>query len=74
MAQSAIIFAVNGNKQTTDHLISEEFDVSKKLEYEFSSFVQDDGVITLPISKLTPITKVIAQSTGNLNIKLNKRT
>ena len=69
MAKTQIILAVNGNRQMTDHLSSEEFDVSKKLEYEFSEFVADDGVINLPINKLNPISKILASSTGSLNIK-----
>lgn len=69
MAKAQIILAVNGNKQLTDLLSSESFDVDKKLEYEFSEFKASDGVISLPISKLIPISKIIASSSGPLTLK-----
>lgn len=69
MAQSQIILAVKGNSQMTDLLSSESFDIDKKIEYEFSDFMASDGIITLPISKLIPISKILVNSTGSLTIK-----
>lgn len=69
MAQAQLTVAINGNKQLTDFLSDDKFDVAKKLEYDFYEFLASDGVITLPISKLVPISKIIANSSGNLNIK-----
>jgi hypothetical protein len=69
--KSEIILAINGNKQLTDAILSEEFNVDKKFEYEFSSLTNADAYIDLPISKISPISKIISSSTGQLKIKID---
>ena len=68
MAKAKIYVSVDGNKQMTDLLNGEEFDVSKKIEYYFSSFTASDGEVTLPVSQIIPITRVLTTSTGSLSI------
>ena len=63
--------ALTGNNQLTDKLFSEDFDISRKFEYEFADFTSVDGFITLPISKINPISKILADSNGPLQIQIN---
>jgi hypothetical protein len=71
MAKTQIIVAVNGNKQTTDQLLSEEFNIAKKLEYEFSGMTADDGYTDLNVSKLRPISKILIQSDNTVKLKID---
>ena len=70
MSKAALTLAINGNNQLTNQLFSESFDVNKKFEYEFSSFTSEDGYISLPVSKIIPFQKIIANSDGQLKIKV----
>jgi hypothetical protein len=70
MSKVNIILAINGNNQITNNVISEEFNIAKKFEYEFSDLTSTDLYIDLPISKFTHISKIIAQSDNQLKIKV----
>jgi len=70
MSKAVLTLAINGNNQLTNQLFSESFDVNKKFEYEFSSFTSEDGYISLPVSKITPFQKIVANSNGQLKLKI----
>ena len=70
MSKVNLILSVNGNNQITNQLFSESFDIDRKFEYEFSSFTSEDGYISLPVSKIVPFQKIIANSNGQLKIKM----
>ena len=71
---ASIVLAVRGNNQITDQVLSEDFYVDSKFEYEFNDMVIGDGYTTLPISKINPISKILSNSDGPLEIKINYGT
>ena len=64
--------SVQGYNQISDAYYSDSIDIVRKAEFEFTGVVLSDEEIVLPVSKLTPLYKIIVYGTGvNLNVNGN---
>ena len=64
LSQAEIDVSIQGKNQISSALYTDAFTVLRKAEYEFNDMTIDDEAQVLPISKLTPISKIIANSNG----------
>jgi len=67
---TTINLQITSTNQMGQALYTDEFDVSRKAEFEFNDMLLSDGEQVLSISKLLPITKIICSSEGML-LKVN---
>ena len=68
-----INFEIIGNKELTDVYNTEDITVSGKVERNLTDVVTGDGWISIPITKIGTISKIIVNSTSaNLRIGYNE--
>ncbi len=68
-----INFEIIGNKELTDVYSTEDITVAGKVERNLTDVVTGDGWISIPISKIGTISKIIVNSTSaNLRIGYNE--